>query len=222
MTRFSASTAILIAVVFLHPSLATAQAPERLSAPVPAVTCTGGELTNGGCVCPAGFKVRPMDDGTNGATCVRTNAENCLGGELTVGGTCLCNGQVVMSGETYLLEYTNGKCVPKRCPVQTEWRDGRCAAVSAISPNPESGAKPKAALSHEPKERSEEPQRHHACGRGMIRTHSGCVAVHQRVPDIYQRSPPVVPIAPGVPIAPPSELRQLYRNHQLPGNPQQD
>jgi hypothetical protein len=164
-----------------------------------------------------------MDDGTNGGTCVRTDAESCLGGELTVGGTCLCNGQVVMSGETYLLEYTNGKCVPKRCPVQTQWREGRCVAISAIAPNPEGEAKPKPAPSHEPRERTE--HRHHPCGRGMIRTHSGCVAAHHRVPEIYLRTPPVVPIAPGVPaipVVPPSELRQLYRDHQLPGNPQQD
>jgi hypothetical protein len=154
MTRFSASTAILIAVVCLHPSLATAQ--ERSSAPVPAVACTGGELTNGGCVCPAGFKVRPMDNGTNGGICVRTDAENCLGGELTVGGTCLCNGQVVMSGETYLLEYINGKCVPKRCPVQTQWRDGRCVAQSAISTEPALEAKPKPAPPHETREKPEE------------------------------------------------------------------
>jgi hypothetical protein len=214
MTRISAYTAILIGVVCLNPSLATAQAPERLSAPV---ACTGGKVTNGTCVCPEGFKVIPTDDETSGGTCVKTDAENCLGGELTVSGTCLCNGQVVMSGETYLLEYTNGKCVPKRCPVQTQWRDGRCVASSTGSPNPEPETKP--VPSREPREGSEEPEHRRPCGRGMIRTHSGCVVVHHRDPGTYLRNPPVVPV---VPVVPPSELRQLYRDHQLPGNPQQD
>jgi hypothetical protein len=187
------------------------------------VVCTGGKVTDGSCVCPAGFMVMPMNAETNGGTCVKTDAENCLGGELTVSGTCLCNGQVVMSGETYLLEYTNGKCVPKRCPVQTQWREGRCVAISAISPNPEPEAKPKPAQSHEPRERTEEPEHHRPCGRGMIRTQSGgCVAMHRREPGISPRTPPDVSVVPAVPAVPPSELRQLYREHHLPGNPQQN
>jgi len=71
----------------------------------------------------------PASGNAGGGICVKTKAENCLGGELTVSGTCLCNGQVVMSGETYLLEYSRGKCVPKRCPVQTQRRGGKCVAL---------------------------------------------------------------------------------------------
>jgi hypothetical protein len=67
-------------------------------------------------------------------------AENCLGGELTADGKCLCTGQVVMSGETYLLEYSRGKCLPRQCPVGTLPRDGKCVATSAGSPAP--GAEP--------------------------------------------------------------------------------
>jgi hypothetical protein len=88
------------------------------------IVCDGGKVAGGQCLCPNGFMMVTTTTNANGGMCVKTNAANCQGGELTVGGTCLCNGQVIMSGETYLLEYTNGKCVPKRCPVQTQWRDG--------------------------------------------------------------------------------------------------
>lgn len=71
------------------------------------IVCNGGAVTNGNCGCPAGFNLIPATGNPGGGTCVKTNAENCLGGELTVSGRCLCNGQVVMSGETYLLEYTS-------------------------------------------------------------------------------------------------------------------
>jgi hypothetical protein len=55
----------------------------------------------------------------------------CLGGELTAGGKCLCSGQVTMSGETYLLEYSRGKCLPMRCPV-SELNDGKCTTSPTL------------------------------------------------------------------------------------------
>jgi hypothetical protein len=164
------------------------------------VVCDGGSGSSGQCVCPAGYVVMPSRGGSGG-TCVRTNAENCQGGELTVGGTCMCNGQVVMSGETYLLEYTNGKCVPKRCPVSTEMRDGKCMAVSAVAPSSAPEREPKA----KPKETrdADEGEYHRGCGRGMVRTHNGnCVVARRKMP----------------PIAAPPGFTEYYRNYQFPGN----
>ena len=130
--------------------------------------CDGGTASSGRCVCPAGYIVMPPRGGGSGGTCVRTDAANCQGGELTVSGACMCNGQVIMSGETYLLEYTNGKCVPKRCPVSTEMRDGKCTSVSAVTPasapEPEPKAKPKPQAKPKPKpkpkvaEETDEPE----------------------------------------------------------------
>ena len=48
------------------------------------VVCEGGTVSNGLCLCPAGFNVMPTSANANGGTCVRTNAENCQGGEMTV------------------------------------------------------------------------------------------------------------------------------------------
>ena len=141
----------------------------------------------------------PPLGGGSGGTCVRTDAANCQGGELTVSGTCTCNRQVIMSGETYALEYTNGKCVPKRCPISTEMRDGKCTAVSAVTPasEPEPKAKPK-----ETKD-ADDGEHHHGCGHGMVRTHNGnCVVARRKMPAIT---------------APPG-LTQYYRNYQFPGN----
>jgi hypothetical protein len=135
-----------------------------------------------------------------GGTCVRTDAANCQGGELTVSGTCLCNGQVIMSGETYLLEYTHGKCVPKRCPIATELRDGKCISVSDVTPAPEPEPKAK------PKETRDtgEGERRPGCGRGMVRTHSGnCVVARRKIPGI----------------AAPPGLGQYYRTYSFPGGP---
>jgi hypothetical protein len=167
------------------------------------VLCDGGTASSGRCVCPAGYVVMPPlgGGGGGGGICVRTDAANCQGGELTVSGSCMCNGQVVMSGETYLLEYTNGKCVPKRCPVSTEMRDGKCASVSAVTPasapEPEPKAKPK-----ETKD-ADEGEHHRGCGRGMVRTHSGnCVVARRKMPAM----------------AAPPGLTQYYRNYQFPGN----
>jgi hypothetical protein len=189
------------------PPLPTVVSPAPASKTNDTIACDGGRVSGGQCVCPTGFKVAATSATAGGGTCVKTNAENCQGGELTVSGTCLCNGQVVMSGETYLLEYTNGKCVPKRCPVQTQWRDGKCVALSAVSPSPEPTAKPKAAPTKEaPKETTDEEDDHRPhCGRGMVRTKNGCVAVRHKLPTI---SPP-----PGF-AGPPPDLGKYYRTYQ--------
>jgi hypothetical protein len=165
------------------------------------LVCDGGTASSGQCVCPAGYILMQSRGGGSGGTCVRTDAANCQGGELTVSGSCMCNGQVIMSGETYLLEYTNGKCVPKRCPVSTEMRNGKCTSVSAITPasapEPEPNAKPK-----ETKD-ADEGEHHHGCGRGMVRSHNGNCAV-------ARRKMPAVTAPPG--------LGQYYRTYQFPGN----
>jgi len=102
------------------------------------VICNGGTVTNRACTCPSGYRVMASDNEAGG-TCVRSNAENCLGGELTVGGKCLCHRQVTMSGEIYLLEYARGKCLPMRCPV-TELKDGKCTTSPTLQ---STGAEPK-------------------------------------------------------------------------------
>jgi hypothetical protein len=107
-----------------------------------------------------------------------------------------------MSGETYLLEFTNGKCVPMRCPVSTEMRNGKCTAVPAVTPASAPEPEPKA----RPKETrdTDEGEHHRGCGHGMVRTHSGnCVVARRRMPAV----------------AAPPGLTQYYRNYQFPGNP---
>jgi hypothetical protein len=94
---------------------------------VDTIACDGGTVADGKCTCPAEFRLLPTASG-NGGTCVRTRVENCLGGELTAAGTCLCSGRVTMSGETYALELVGGKCIPKRCPVDTYLKAGQCVA----------------------------------------------------------------------------------------------
>ena len=171
-------------------------------APRPAVTiaCSGGTVTNGACVCPSGFSLMSTDgNAANGGTCVKAHADNCLGGELTVNGTCLCSGQVVMSGETYGLEYVNGKCVPKRCPEQTVWKGGRCLAISTTAAAPE----PEAVTPAAPKEADEEDEHRRHCGKGMVHTHAGCVPARHRA-------------TLGIGAIPP-DLRRYYRNYQMPG-----
>jgi hypothetical protein len=157
---------------------------ERVIQAPASIACDGGTMSNGACVCPSGFRMI-------GGTCARTDADNCLGGEMTVSGQCLCNGQVTMSGETYLLEYANGKCLPMRCPVSA-MKDGTCGGPSlAAEPERKDSISPP----REARGRSdEEPHRRH-CGRGMVLTRSGCVPVHHRASDLY---------------------RQYYRNYQLP------
>src|SRR5690348_9471440 len=90
----------------LPPALGSSPPSETITRrPDMAVVCDGGTVANGTCTCPSGFHVLPASGGEAGGTCVRNNADSCLGGELTVSGKCLCSGQVTMSGETYLLEY---------------------------------------------------------------------------------------------------------------------
>jgi hypothetical protein len=130
MTRFGAAAAIAIYWLFLISSPAPAQSEQ--SAPRSAddgVVCDGGSRVEGKCSCPAGFDLLPANANAAGSgTCVKTNAENCLGGEMTVAGACFCSGRVTMSGESYALELVGGKCIPKRCPEHTYLRDGKCVA----------------------------------------------------------------------------------------------
>jgi hypothetical protein len=175
--------------------------PVTRASPQRAIVCDGGTVTNGTCACPAGFNVMPAAGNAGGGTCVRTNAENCLGGELTVNGKCMCSGQVTMDGETYLLEYSNGKCLPMRCPATALLRDGRC--VASRSPQLSSEPEPKPRPAKETKEAKDTPDdsepRHH-CERGMVHARSGCVPARRRIQDINE-----------------SRLRQYYRNYQFPG-----
>jgi hypothetical protein len=178
------------------PQLA-APAPPAPPAPPPppvtnqVVTCEGGRVTNGGCACPAGFHVMPILGVVAGGICVKTDAENCLGGELTVGGVCQCNGQVRMFGDIYLLEFVKGKCIPKHCPVQTVLKDGKCMTTSAVTPAPElqgtSKSTPLKEANTEPKDKEpskdadDDDDHRHRCGHGMVRNRSGeCVAVRRR------------------------------------------
>ena len=124
------------------------------------VTCNGGTASNGQCTCPAGFEL--MSTGVDpGGTCVRSNAEHCIGGAMTVTGQCLCNGQVTMSGQVYDLEFAKGQCVPKRCP-----RDGPCITAAA---KPDGNAAPKLSSEQQPRD----------CGRGMVATRHGCVPLRR-------------------------------------------
>ena len=170
------------------PVAVTPPVPPPLPPPLPPSTrkadepllCDGGSASGGRCVCPAGYVVMPPrgDGGGGGGTCVRTDASNCQGGELTVSGACLCNGQVVMSGETYLLEYSRGKCLPMRCPV-TELKEGKCTTSPTLQSTEEAEPKKRPA----PTRAESEPRRR--CGRGMVQTRSGCVAAHRRWDDYY-------------------------------------
>jgi hypothetical protein len=158
------------------------------------IACDGGTLSNGACVCPSGFVPMRAAGNAGRGTCVRTDAENCLGGEMTVAGKCLCSGQVTMSGDTYLLEYSRGKCLPMSCPV-TAMKDGKCGATASVEPGSEPERKGRPAPREARDNSGEEPQRRR-CGRGSVLTRSGCVPAHRRLPDIY---------------------RQYYRNYRFPG-----
>jgi hypothetical protein len=165
------------------------------------IVCDGGTVSNGACVCPSGFNVMPAAGNAGGGTCVRTNAENCLGGELTVTGKCLCNGQVRMDGETYLLEYSNGKCLPMRCPVTALLRNGKCGSTTSAEPSiePETKGRPAPKRddkdSKETRDASDDGDHRRHCGRGRVMTHSGCVPAQRQLHDIY---------------------RQYYRNYRFP------
>ena len=146
----------------------------------PAIVCNGGTVTNGACACPQGFKLMPTAGSAAVGTCARTDADNCLGGELTVSGKCICSGQVTMDGETYLLEYSAGKCLPMRCPV-TALHDGKCAATTtSAQPGAEPESTDRPLPTKEARERPDEDGHRRHCGHGMVATHAGCVAAHRR------------------------------------------
>ena len=105
----------------------TRQLTKTIREPVENIACEGGTVISGQCACPAAFSLLPASSG-KGGTCVRTNADTCRGGDLTADGTCLCNGRVTMSGETYALELVGGKCIPKRCPLDSYLKAGQCVA----------------------------------------------------------------------------------------------
>lgn len=186
------------------PSATTPVAPRPTADPAPgpaiAIACTGGTVTNGACVCPSGFDLMATDgNAANGGTCVKTHADNCLGGELTVSGTCLCTGQVVMSGETYGLEYLNGKCVPKRCPEQAVLKGGKCLAISTTAAAPE----PETTTPAAPKQAGEADEHRRRCGHGMVHTHSGCVPARRHHPAGTGSFP--------------GDLERYYRTYQMHG-----
>jgi hypothetical protein len=146
--------------------------PTTRASPQLAIVCDGGTVTNGACVCQAGFELMSVSDNAGG------NAENCLGGELTVSGKCMCNGQVTMDGETYLLEYSNGKCLPMRCPVTARLKDGHCVA----SPSPQLSSEPEPKPRPAKETRDPDPEPRQRCERGMIHTRSGCMPARRRLP----------------------------------------
>jgi hypothetical protein len=168
------------------PSLAASPPPEKITrAPQLPIICDGGTVSDGACTCPSGYRMTTAAGSAGGATCVRTNAENCLGGELTVGGQCICNGQVTMDGETYLLEYSNGKCLPMRCPI-TAMNGGKCVSTSSTEPRPEATPKGRPAT-RDDRQTKDEPEARHHCGRGMVLARGGCVPARRRLPDVYRQ-----------------------------------
>jgi hypothetical protein len=152
--------------------------------------CDGGTASNGSCLCPSGYNLMPTGGNASGGICVRTNAENCQGGQQTVSGRCMCNGQVTMSGETYLLEFTNGKCLPMHCPVTALLRDGKCGTTSSsaepvVEPEhkpeskPENTSKPAPKEARQRRDDSDEDEHRHHCRHGMVMTRVGCVPAHR-------------------------------------------
>jgi hypothetical protein len=166
------------------------RAPERV-APTD-IACDGGTVSNGACTCPSGFNPMPAADG-RGSVCARTHAEGCLGGNLTVSGQCICSGQVTMSGETYLLEYSKGKCLPMRCPVNAMSPDGTCPGTAPAAPSLASEPKGESKEDSRPRpardarESSDEDEPRRRCGPGRVLTRSGCAAPHRSLHDLYRR-----------------------------------
>lgn len=173
--------------------------PIVMAKPNEATICDGGTLSGGACACPAGFHLMPTGHAAGGGRCVKLHAENCLGGELTVSGTCLCTAQVVMSGKTYGLEDVGGKCLPKRCPMHTVLKGDLCIAASSAVSAPE----PETAKPAPPRQAARKGKYPRRCGRGMVHTHSGCVAARRH----HRRQTYDIP----------DELRRYYRDYGLHG-----
>ncbi|MBV8926176.1 MAG: hypothetical protein JOZ74_12490 [Bradyrhizobium sp.] len=146
--------------------------------PEPAIVCDGGTLADGACACPQGYDLMPAAGNAAGGTCARANADNCLGGELTVSGKCICSGQVTMDGETYLLEYSRGKCLPMRCPIGA-LHDGKCGSTTtSAQPSAEPGRlRP---TPEQARDASDEDEHRRHCAHGMVVTRSGCVPARRR------------------------------------------
>jgi hypothetical protein len=165
-----------------------ARAPETIRPPVNTV-CDGGTVSNGGCVCPSGFSLMQAAGGRGSVCARRSNAENCLGGYLTVSGQCMCTGQVTMSGETYLLEYSKGKCLPMRCTVNAMSPDGTCGGAAPAAP--ELAAEPKSGRpardERDTREEADEHEPRRRCGRGLVLTRAGCAPAHRDLHDVYRR-----------------------------------
>ena len=180
-----------------HADIASGRCAADIAVQPENLTCDGGTLSNGACVCPSGFNLMPAAGNAGGGTCVRTDAENCQGGELTVSGRCLCNGQVTISGETYLLAYSNGKCLPMSCPISA-MKDSKCGATASTQPTAEPETKPRPAPKETRQTRNHPGESEHRrhCGRGMVLTRVGCMPVERPLNDLYH---------------------QYYRNYQFPG-----
>jgi hypothetical protein len=118
MTRFGAAAAIAIYWLFLICSPALAQSGKDLARKADdSIVCDGGSRVEGKCSCPAGFDLLPASANAAGSgTCVKTDAENCLGGQMTVAGTCFCSGRVTMSDESYTLELSAASAFPSDVP----------------------------------------------------------------------------------------------------------
>jgi hypothetical protein len=89
-----------------------------------------------------------------------------------------------MSGEIYLLEYSNGKCLPMSCPVTALLRSGKCPSSSSAEPEEDPQSRPAPSQTREAEADSET---HHHCGRGMVYTRSGCVQARQHSTEDYRR-----------------------------------
>jgi hypothetical protein len=157
-------------------------------------------LNEARCTCPAGFNLLPANGNVAGSgTCVRSDVQNCLGGDLTVAGTCFCNGRVTMSGETYALELVGGKCVPKRCPLYTYLKEGKCietgdkASVSPAGPatsrmkpipappRPVCTACPIRPSAHQARNAAMAPVRNHPLSPSIASKANACAGIPMRI-----------------------------------------
>jgi hypothetical protein len=109
-----------------------------------------------------------------------------------------------MDGQTYDLEFVRGECVPKRCPVETVLKQGRCIAISATASAPATEATTNSASKEAKKPADDGDERHHVCAHGMVHTHAGCVSARRRS-------------SAGIGNVP-AELQRYYHSFALPGN----